>query len=153
MGREVRRVAPDWIHPRDSSGRYSPRHEGAYQDACARWHAGYAAFVPQNEGSECRHYWEYAGHPPDEDAYMYDEAPDPATLTHFQMYEETSEGTPISPVFDTIEALARWLADTGASAFGGMTATYEQWLATCGKGWAPSLVLTSNGEMKSGVEL
>jgi len=45
------------------------------------------------------------------------------------MWETTSEGSPISPVFESPEKLARWLADTGASAFGSQTATYEEWLS------------------------
>ena len=53
--------------------------------------------------------------------------------------------------FRTPEELARWLADTGASAFGEMTATYEQWLATCRSGWAPSAV-ACGGDLVSGVE-
>jgi hypothetical protein len=86
--------------------------------------------------------------------------PDPAnhmpefpegTATGWCMYETTSEGTPISPVFATPEELARWLADTGASSFGSSTATYEQWLATINAGWAPSAVATSAG-VTSGVE-
>jgi len=48
------------------------------------------------------------------------------------MYETCTEGTPISPVMDSLETLARWLADNGASAFGEMTATYEQWLKIIG---------------------
>lgn len=56
--------------------------------------------------------------------------------THYMMYEDTSEGTPISPAFATKEELARWLTDTGASAFGRLTATYEQWLATIEIGFA-----------------
>lgn len=67
------------------------------------------------------------------------------------MYENTSEGTPISPVFETPEALARWLADNNASAFGGMGATYEQWLATCREGFAPSAVFSPSTGMISGV--
>lgn len=86
---------------------------------------------------------------PDRDDYMPD-FPE-GTATGWCMYETTSEGTPISPVFDTPEALARWLADTGASAFGGRTATYEQWLSTIRQGWAPSAV-TIGGALLSGVE-
>ncbi len=48
--------------------------------------------------------------------------------THLQMYENTSEGTPISPVFDTPEALARWLTDNDASFFANKTAAYDLWL-------------------------
>ena len=40
------------------------------------------------------------------------------TATHFRMYESVSEGTPISPPFETAEKLASWLVDTGASSFG-----------------------------------
>ena len=72
--------------------------------------------------------------------------------THLQMYESTSEGTPISPVMETPEQLARWLADTGASAFAGMTATYEQWLAVARGGFAPSAYVTASG-LQSGVAL
>lgn len=95
------------------------------------------------------HWW--AGDKPKE--------PDPADYmpdwpdelrTHFMMYEDTSEGTPISPAFATAEALARWLADTGASAFAGQTATYEQWLATIKRGFAHSATL-SGGRLVSGV--
>ncbi len=147
MGRELRRVAADWQHPKDErTGRYVPKFDGSYQKAAADWHAGYAAFKPDDI---CKHYWEYAN-TPDEDGYMYYAPPDPETLTHFQMYETTSEGTPISPVFASVEELARWLADTGASAFGRMTATYEEWLATCKRGWAMSAAIGPNG-LTSGV--
>ena len=70
--------------------------------------------------------------------------------THYQMYENTSEGTPISPVCETPEELARWLADNKASSFGSMTATYEEWLPTCRGGWAPSMVMDASG-IRSGV--
>ncbi len=69
----------------------------------------------------------------------------------WQMWETTSEGSPISPVCDTPEELARWLADNGASSFADSTATYEQWLAMIGQGWAPSAILTQDG-LRSGVE-
>lgn len=63
----------------------------------------------------------------------------------------TSEGSPISPVCDSPESLATWLADNGASSFGSSTATYDQWLGMIKAGWAPSAVSSSNG-MQSGVE-
>ena len=75
-----------------------------------------------------------------------------AERTHWQMYEDTSEGTPISPVMETPEMLARWLADTGASSMGRNTATYEQWLATIHRGWAPSMIYTAKTGLVSGVE-
>jgi len=42
---------------------------------------------------------------------LYDS--DPASRTAFQIYENVSEGTPVSPVFDTAEALAQWLGQEG----------------------------------------
>jgi hypothetical protein len=74
------------------------------------------------------------------------------SCTHFQMYETCTEGTPISPVMDSPESLARWLADNGASSFGDMTATYEQWLAMIGSGSSISMAM-ENGKIISGVEL
>lgn len=71
----------------------------------------------------------------------------------WQMWENTSEGSPISPVFDTPEKLARWLADTNASAFGGRGASYENWLAMISEGSAFTAVFTpATGETMSGVE-
>ncbi len=72
--------------------------------------------------------------------------------TGYQMWETTSEGSPISPVFETAEALAKWLADNGASSFGDMTATYAQWHAMIvGNGFACSAMISSDG-IKSGAE-
>lgn len=69
----------------------------------------------------------------------------------YQMWEDTTEGSPMSPVFATAEELARWLADTGASSCGSMTATYEQWLGMIrGPGWAMDLVRRGD-DVKSGV--
>ena len=69
----------------------------------------------------------------------------------WQMWEDTSEGSPISPVFQTAESLAAWLEESGASSFGRNTATYDQWLSMIMSGWAPSAVV-SEGDIKSGVE-
>lgn len=75
---------------------------------------------------------------------------EPPTGDGWQMWETTSEGSPISPVFDTPEALARWLADNNASAFGRDGATYDQWLRMIRAGWAPSAVGDGRG-LVSGV--
>lgn len=47
----------------------------------------------------------------------------------WQMWEAVTEGSPISPVCDSAESLAHWLADNKVGASGGMTATQEEWLA------------------------
>jgi len=75
----------------------------------------------------------------------------PPSGTGWQLWETTTEGSPMSPVFETPEELAHWLADTGASSFGPATESYETWLSfIAGPGWAPSAV-ACGGVMESGV--
>ncbi len=170
MGREVRMVPADWQHPIEwrkgwRTGhpeiRFKPLHEGPYSERVkewdeesVQWEAGFTKDYA-NGGHEPKRpdqdypYSEYAGDRPLAEEYMPEFAP--GTATHFMMYEDTSEGTPISPAFATPEELARWLADNNASTFGDGTGTYEQWLPICKGGWAPSMVMDANG-LRSGVE-
>ena len=90
----------------------------------------------------------HAGDPPE--AFTPD-WPD-SERTHWQMYEDTTEGTPISPVCETPDELATWLFENAASAFGSMTATKERWLEMINRhGWAPSCVIDGSG-IRSGVD-
>jgi hypothetical protein len=169
MGREVRMIAPGWEHPRHPDdhydlrqrGRYIPLYQSGFAEADAEWNEGYAkwqeGFVQSyGEDGPWRprtpedgpRFTEWAGSRPSPDDYMPEWPARAATL--LVMYENTSEGTPISPAFETPEELARWLADTNASAFAGMTASYEQWLTVCRGGWAPSMVVSERG-VQSGV--
>ena len=143
MGREVRRVPADWNPPRDK-----PHYDGDYATAVADWKEGYEKWKTAPESTTCE-YWEWVGNPPEERFYRPKWTD--AERSHYMMYENTSEGTPISPAFATPEELARWLSDTCASACAGQTATYEQWLRVCRGGWAPSLVVTSGAGIQSGV--
>ena len=165
MGREIRMVPPGWEHPKDAKGKYIPLLKGSFAKADADWNEGHAAWQrgeienysadgpkwkPKCDSAlECSSYTEWSSARPSPDDYMptFPEG----TATMLMMYEDTSEGTPISPAFDTPERLAHCLADNNASAFGDMTATYEQWLATCKAGWAPSMVMQGS-TMQSGVE-
>lgn len=137
MGREVRRVPATWEHPKKGNGCYIPMHE----------HFPYNAEEIQ-EG--LREGW-LKGKPPHYDCDVMPQWPS-SERTHWQMYEDTSEGTPISPVMETPEQLARWLADNGASAFAGQGASYEAWLATIKAGSAPSAMFSPSTGMISGVE-
>lgn len=136
MGREVRRVPADWQHPQNDEGDYIPMHphfpyneEEIAEGLAEGWLKG----VPPNYGLDIMPQWE------------------DSERTHWQMYEDTTEGTPISPVMESPEELARWLADNGASAFASMTATYDQWLATIYRGRATDAVYLA-GVYMSGVE-
>ncbi|MEW8026304.1 MAG: hypothetical protein AB2806_00995 [Candidatus Thiodiazotropha sp.] len=55
----------------------------------------------------------------------------PGEATHYQMYETTTPGTPISPVMPSAQSLAHWLVEHQVSAFGEQTASYDAWLRVC----------------------
>jgi len=142
MSRELRKVPENWEHPKDYKGDCVPLNCG--------YRADLADFAKKIEELGLEEAIEYFGGAPLKDNYM-PEWPE-EEKTHFMMYETCSEGTPISPVFDNTDELAHWLADTKASAFGEMTATYEQWLATCKQGASIGAVYTSETGFISGVE-
>jgi hypothetical protein len=54
---------------------------------------------------------------------------DPPEGEGYQLWETTTEGSPVSPVFATIEELAEWCAGN-ATVFGNIQNTKEQWLAS-----------------------
>jgi len=166
MSREVRRVPAGWEHPKGENGRYIPLWGRSYRADVWdwwKWRIIWALGFKPNYGKGFPVKWreldedwqqctfeEYWGPGPRREDYMPDW---PASeRTHWQMYEATSEGTPISPVMDSPEILARWLADNNTSAFGYSTATYDAWLATIQRGWAISAVFDPRYGVMSGVE-
>ena len=141
MGREVRRVPLDWEHPKNSNMNYEPLSEG-YEEQASEW-----LDKANIDGLQAAIDW--FGSAPDRNEYMPD-WPE-SERVGWQMYEDTSEGTPISPVLKSPEELARWLAENGASAFGSEIASYDAWLATIRAGSAPSAVFSPGKGMMSGV--
>jgi len=174
MGREVRMVPADYVHPVYSEeetwehprlrGRFKPLFYATpekfaetvaqYKLQKAQWKKGYTLdwvsgdFVPKSVEESCATFSEWYGEPPQASDYMLIPK---EQQTHYMMFETVTEGTPISPVFPTAEALAKWLAETGANAGAYSTATYEQWLNVCKGGYAPSMII-ANGKIMSGVE-
>lgn len=158
MGREVRRVPANWEHPKDTEGDLIPLHDGYTRRVTewdlenAKWQEGLCSdkggWQPIGEDYRNMSYAGYAGARPKRKDHM----PEWPTeeRTHYQMYETCTEGTPISPVMQSPTELARWLVDNNASAFGGQTATYEQWLGMISEGSAPSAMMVG-GVMQSGV--
>jgi hypothetical protein len=150
MGREVRRVPADWQHPKVTKPnflkgvmeeRYQPMFDKPFAPAMREWYADWDAWERGTHPDRAEFtgtFVEWSGPPPDPDYYRPD-WPD-ESRTHLMMYEDTSEGTPISPAFKTPEELARWLADNNASAFGSETASYEGWLRVARGGFACSAV-------------
>ena len=147
MSRTIRRVPLNWEHPKSvdvSWSRGVPVHvplfeHEDYADHLAEWEA----MDPEEREEEPR---------PELTGYMPDFSHVPEDQMGYCLYETTSEGTPKTPVFRTLEEVARWAADHGVSAFGNHTATYEQWLATVRAGWAPGAVHTPATGLVSGVE-
>lgn len=156
MGREVRRVPADWQHPKNEQGRFIPLFDGRdyesrakeWDDESAKWTRGEFPDYASEENRKLS-YEEWNGPRPKAEDYMPN-WPE-SERTHYMMYEDTSEGTPISPSFATPEELAHWLADTKANAFGDMTADYEHWLRVAKSGYASSAVII-NGRLESGVQ-
>lgn len=66
----------------------------------------------------------------------------------YQLWETVSEGSPISPVFETPEELADWLATSSDYkwASNDKGTTRDQWLKfIVGPGWCPSMIMDSTG--------
>lgn len=144
----------------DERGHHVPLHAGPYEDRAREWDEGQDRWNDglvvdwRNGGWRARDdepadYEDWDGPRPVEDRYMPTFAP--GTATHYQMYEETSEGTPISPVHATPEDLAAWLADNHANAGFGSTCTRDEWLAMIGHGHSVGTMLTVGDEVVNGV--
>lgn len=54
---------------------------------------------------------------------------DPPVGDGYQLWEDTSEGSPLTPVFGTIEELAKYCADVNnkVTLYGSFTLDYENW--------------------------
>lgn len=121
MGREIRRVTPDWEHPKTKEGGYQPVFDEPFEIAASNWIANCFAWekgehldlINNPELKEkYPYYWQYCSNPPDEEFYRPEFKSEP---TAYQIYENVTEGTPISPVFETEEEMFNWLIKEGHS--------------------------------------
>jgi hypothetical protein len=169
MGREIRRVPPNWDHPKKQELRwvpktgyaqveeYQPMYGHSFDEAAAEWKAEFLAW---ENGEKLQHmrddgslmeYWEWNGQPPDR-AYYRPWKDEEATW--FQLWETVTEGTPVSPPFATKQELAQYLAKHGdfwdeKRGNGGWG--IERSSAFCESGWAPSFVI-QDGRVMQGTE-
>lgn len=91
MARELRRVAPGWEHPCDpKTGRYRP-------------------LMPILDAAEAIAELGAEGYYTDFSDFMPPWPPEQATA--FQVYEDTTEGTPLSPVLGTWQEVVAWLGE------------------------------------------
>ena len=124
MGREIRRVVPNWEHPKKETydfihqkkvENYQPMHDEPYIRAINEWIEGHQNWEEgrdlERENSGCRYYAEWAGNPPEIEYYR----PywDKGDMTWYQVYETVSEGTPVTPPFETKEELIEYLVKNG----------------------------------------
>lgn len=69
----------------------------------------------------------------------------PPTGDGFQLWENTSEGSPISPVFKTLDELCEWAAEN-ETVFASIKASKEEWMAQLGgSGRAVATIQLGNG--------
>lgn len=137
--REIRKVPPNWEHPRVISGisgvpvfvplfsgEYYQERLEEYNESLQRWNNGeYAEFI--TGASRFMTAEQYLGGPPKLNDHMPIWPPEEAT--HFMYYETCSEGTPISPAFATIEELAKWLEQHPKETDNDLS--YDEWLNVC----------------------
>lgn len=148
MGREIRRVPKDWEHPKGKDGRFKPLHNIGYEQSARDWCEN---MIRWNEGShpdckqdsDCKFYWDWAGMPPDKEYYRPD-WPE-GTMVCYQIYESVSEGTPVSPVFETIQAVENWLVENWRVSLAEAKKFIEL-------GGAPTFICSPNKGIKKGYE-
>lgn len=179
MGREIRKVIPNWEHPqrtkynpfkmRDETG-FQPLYNESYKDAMAEWIKEHEQWErgehpdQQDAGIKAtyRYYANWSGNAPDVEYYRPQWTPE--EMTWFQVYETVSEGTPVTPPFATKEELIEYLVANGdfwdqSRRKEGRSSVMpcEPWSRkqaeafVNGPGWAPSLIVT-NGHVMTGVE-
>lgn len=135
MGREIRRVPPNWEHPTKTAidyktGKpievYVPLFEDDIEKAFSHWLEKYKQFLESGieevlKEEENPDYWrsrpyrlfcDWYGDPPVVREHVDYEGVEP---TWYQVYENVSEGTPITPPFASKEDLIEHLCSQGWS--------------------------------------
>ncbi len=130
MGRELKRVPLDFDWPTDKIWK------------------GYDIMIkyPNHDCRKCQSIHEcseeadycIAHNPKHKETWFYH----PPTGEGFQMWETTSEGSPQSPVFKSLDELCEWLENSKASWFGSQTATKDEWKKGLTRGSAGLLIFT-----------
>lgn len=119
MGREIRKVPPNWSPPKRDPEQYpyrdgyQPTYNQHFEDALDEWVKDFDR-VRRGELDEfeAEHYaglgdWIQDYQPPDKRYYRQYRDED---ATWFQVYETVSAGTPVTPAFETKEELVQYLA-------------------------------------------
>jgi hypothetical protein len=165
MGREIRKVKPDWEHPKKEEynyrlqkyeERHHPLYDGSYEEAAKSWLDDLALWLkseheaqldPDASGKDYEptitRFTQYNGGFPDIEYYR--PAWTEEEMTAFQIYETVSEGTPVSPVFTSKEDMKNWLIEQGFSEKAAVN--------FCEGGWAPSFSFSPEEGIKENIEI
>jgi hypothetical protein len=154
MGREIRKVPVGWQHPKDEQGRYKPLYDQDFESAMKEWLEELNGWMGKgfqearkkhpdmdfDPNQPYRAFIEWHGGPPDAEYYrpLWDET----TRVCFQMYETVSEGTPVTPVFSSLDALEDHLVRFGTDWDRGNGWSRDAARAFCKSGFAPSLMVS-----------
>ena len=167
MGREIRRVPVNWQHPTQTCPHaykpcegyrcYKPLFDRLYQNEAKewleefdKWQKGYRP--DYFEIGDAEFFWDWYGMPPDKEYYRTYKDED---AIWYQVYETVSEGTPVTPPFETQAELVNYLVENGdfwaqRRNQGGFTRKAAENFVY-GSGYAPSMVVC-NGEVTVGIE-
>lgn len=127
-----------------------PMHNEDFEEACAEWHAEYAKWMTgerpdyfdASEHPNGIEFWEWHGNPPERKYYRPWKDKD---ATWFQVWETVSEGTPVTPPFETRQELVEYLVAHGDywdQQRGDRPWSRKSAEAFCNTGWAPSMAFT-----------
>lgn len=150
MGREIRKVPSNWEHPKNEQGHYVPLNDEYYGDAVDEWYNNHKLWLEgkhpdqqMDNKPDYKFFSEWGGDAPSLEVYRKEKWTE-EDATHFQMYETVSEGTPVSPVFETLEQLEDWLVGQGHSRKAAQ--------AFCESGYAPSMTFTPERGLKMNLD-
>lgn len=129
MGRELKRVPLDFDWPINKIWKgYDPSYS---KDKISYWKNfpddGHICLHCEERHKECDESKEYCiYYPKNREIWEYD----PPDGGGFQLWETTSEGSPQTPVFKTLEELAEYCGnkENGITVFASIAATKEEWL-------------------------
>jgi hypothetical protein len=155
MGREIRRVPPNWEHPKfdPSEVRYEWQRD-AYKPLMEGYAEAKAGFEKMQAEKGLQEAIDYYGQAPDVNDYVPDWTE--AEATWFQVYETVSEGSPVTPPFATREELVEYLVQHGdfwrqKDGSGGHSRKSAE-AFVMGDGWVPSMVM-ENGKITIGIDI
>ena len=153
MGREIRLVKKGWEHPKDEGGVYHPMYDDCYEDELNEWIDNHYKWIKgehedQLNNELCRkykYYEEWGGRAPNIEYYRKEKWTKDDEMW-YQVYENVSEGTPLTPAFKTKKELAEYLINIGDSWDGKWTK--EQAYGFIESEYCPSMIMDRSGVHK-----